>query len=92
MSDDARTNAELVANIGRHLYGTDWAHAVAADLKMNPRTVQRIKRAAELGEAFPIAPGAMSDLVEIARARAAGLEGAARALEAFMRRAQPQVG
>lgn len=55
--------SELVADAGRALYGDDWQNPLARLLGINERTMRRIAAAAREGEAYPVAPGALRDLL-----------------------------
>lgn len=61
------TNAELFADAGRALFGDMWQSPMSRRMGINLRTVQYIAAAAEKGESYRIAPGVMTELVDILR-------------------------
>jgi hypothetical protein len=58
------TNAEVVAAVGRRVWGTDWPPMMAACCDVNLRTLQRIRAAAEAGSDYGAAPGVIAALRE----------------------------
>ncbi|WP_374387131.1 hypothetical protein [Brevundimonas sp.] len=81
------TNAQLFADAGRALFGERWQQPTAellgwpVDDKGQNRTVQRIKAAAEKGEEYRIAPGAMLELAQHLENRAGQCSTLARAIK-----------
>lgn len=81
------TNAQLFAYAGRALFGERWQQPTAellgwpVDDKGQNRTVQRIKAAAEKGEEYRIAPGAMLDLAQHLAKRASDAKDLAKRIE-----------
>jgi len=66
---DTATNAQLFAAAGRALYGENWQSPMARKLGINLRSVQYIAAAAEAGNSYRIAPGIMSELVDLLKER-----------------------
>jgi hypothetical protein len=81
MTTTEPTAAALVAQAGAAIYGAEWQNPLARALGMNERTMRRIAQAARAGEAYPVAPGALAELVEILKQAASGHESRARACE-----------
>lgn len=62
MPEQSPRAAALVSLAGRLLYGPEWTSHLAADLRLNDRTVRRIKAADAAGDDYPVAPGVFADL------------------------------
>jgi hypothetical protein len=78
------TPARLFAEAGAALFGEDWGPGMAEALGMNLRTCQRIKAAVKAGGDYPVAPGALADLVVKLIARQNQLGEIRRRLEALL--------
>jgi hypothetical protein len=73
----------LIAAAGRALYGEEWGRALAADLKVNERTIQRIAKAARAGEGYrSIGPGLLRDAADLVGVRVSELRAVERQLRA----------
>lgn len=81
------TAPQLVARAGRLIYGPQWQRAMANDLDLQERTIQRIAQAEKEGRDYPVAPGVLTDLADILEARAAPALDAARQLRAHVAKA-----
>src|SRR4051812_15383101 len=66
--------SEIVAAVGRALYGIEWVAQMAAELDVNVRTLQRIKASALKGEEHPWAGALVADLDQAFAARLAAFE------------------
>jgi hypothetical protein len=65
------TNAEIVAELGRRIWGDPWARPMSEFVGINPRTLRRIQAAAERGEDYPPARAVIGALGEALQALAA---------------------
>ena len=74
--DRAPYASELLACAGQALYGKGWQSALARDLGLQLRTVQRIAQAAREGRAHRVGEATMDRLADTVRARERTLKAA----------------
>lgn len=69
-ADPGLAETRMVASLAHALFGPEWAHPLSHFVGTNPRTCQRIKKAAAEGAAYPAAKGVLSEfaarLVQVA--------------------------
>lgn len=56
--------SQRLAEAGRALGGNEWGEVVARVSGVHARTIRRIRAAAEAGEDYPAAPGALKGLAK----------------------------
>ena len=66
--------AELLVQAGQQLFGEGWQSDLARLLELDLRTVQRIARAARVGQPYRIAAATMDRLAQHVRDRERGLK------------------
>jgi hypothetical protein len=63
MADD-RLPTQRLAEAGRELFGPEWGTRMGEFIGVHERTIRRIRRAAEEGQDYPAAAGALRALRE----------------------------
>lgn len=82
---DTPTAAALVAMTGRALFGDTWQTGLAAALKVNYRTLQRVARADADGVDHPSARLWLADCADLIEGRIGHLDDVAAILDRFLR-------
>lgn len=77
MTGTHEARAALVCTAGLTLYGEEWCAHLARDLRVNERTLRRIRAAYLAGEDYRIADGLLADLAAFLRGRADTLQAVA---------------
>lgn len=75
---DAPSPSDLVVRAGRAMFGDEWQRPLAVALDLNERTVRRIAQAEREGRDYPVAPGALRQLLELLNQESRKLEARAR--------------
>lgn len=58
------TNAEIVVEFGKRVWGPNWVAGLGQFAHVNPRTLQRIYAASQSGQEYPAARGVIAGLRE----------------------------
>lgn len=66
--EEARGPTQAIADIAHAVFGEDWLEPLSSYLKVNRRTIQRIKGAAAEGVEYPAARGVVRELEKKLRA------------------------